>query len=206
MIIIGYPGVGKTIASNQFTNVIDFNSANIAKPKITSLDSAILTIQRDSDLTVDTKDLEKDTYCNLAESLSRQGYVVCVSSHEFVTKYFIKSKEEVYTCSPDKAMKTRWIQMLRRRYIEDDSVENYNAYLRAVDHFDEDIDKLDNMGFENIKLTEGIYLSNILTPLHTPEVNPAEPINESEPEYAIDPEAVEEESKSKKKKSKKDKE
>ena len=206
MIIIGYPGVGKTIASNQFTNVIDFNSVNIAKPKITSSVSATLTIQRDSDLTVDTKDLEKDTYCNLAESLSRQGYVVCVSSHEFVTKYFIKSKEEVYTCSPDKAMKTRWIQMLRRRYIEDDSVENYNAYLRAVDHFDEDIDKLDNMGFENIKLTEGIYLSNILTPLHTPEVNPAEPINELEPEYAIDPEAVEEESKPKKKKSKKDKE
>lgn len=206
MIIIGYPGVGKTIASNQFTNVIDFNSANIAKPKITSSGSATLTIQRDSDLTVDTKDLEKDTYCNLAESLSRQGYVVCVSSHEFVTKYFIKSKEEVYTCSPDKAMKTRWIQMLRRRYIEDDSVENYNAYLRAVDHFDEDIDKLDNMGFENIKLTEGIYLSNILTPLHTPEVNPAEPINEPEPECAIDPEAVEEESKPKKKKSKKDKE
>ena len=140
MIIIGYPGVGKTTAAANFIQVIDFESHIL-----------------------DQKTSESITnYCKLAESLSKQGYIVCVSSHSGVIDYLVKSTEQIYICYPSKELKQSWISMLRHRYIEDSSEKNLRAMDRAGSFFDEDIDAMQNTVFDKVELQEGMFLSTVL--------------------------------------------
>lgn len=41
------------------------------------------------------------SYCNIAEYLSRKGYVVFVSAHRLIREKLKKSDEEVIYCGPD---------------------------------------------------------------------------------------------------------
>lgn len=139
MIIIGYPGVGKSTASNSFTEVIDFD------------------FQGDYEI-------DYYTYCMIAEGLSKAGYIVCTTSHKEVMDYFTKSKEQVAVCYPHKDLKSFWITELRKRYVESNDVDNdknYKAYMRALNHFDNDIKYMSETGFDNIELPKGIYLSSV---------------------------------------------
>lgn len=136
MIIIGYPGVGKTTAAKNYANVIDFDISGISYG-------------------------DEEIYCKLAEKLSMDGYTVCVSSRASVQRFFMKSTENVYAVYPSKEIKTDWIQHLRNRYVFENTDENLAAYEHAVNFFDNDIDDLSNRGFINIELTNSMFLSNV---------------------------------------------
>lgn len=171
MIIIGYPGVGKTEAAKLFSSVvIDLESSEcIYKPEKENELTYNTTMTITSSVTSNSHDYyvsdevkEFNTYCKIAEYLSKNNKIVLVSSHKEVQDYFCKSKEPVYICYPDKEIKKEWIQFLRGRYINDDSKKNYNAYMRAVNNFDDDIDYMSTRGFVNIELKDGAFLSNVL--------------------------------------------
>lgn len=171
MIIIGYPGVGKTEAAKLFPGVvIDLESSEcIYKPEKEDEYTYNTTMTITSSVTSNSHDYfvsdevkEFNTYCKIAEYLSKNNKIVLVSSHKEVQDYFCKSKEPVYICYPDKEIKKEWIQFLRGRYINDDSKKNYNAYMRAVNNFDDDIDYMSTRGFVNIELKDGAFLSNVL--------------------------------------------
>ena len=145
MIIIGYPGIGKSEASKQFIEVIDLESSFITK------ENGLLSF-----------DGQFNGYCKLAEYLSKQGCVVCVSSHAVVQKLLLRSTEQIYICYPEEELKDFWIHRLRQRYIEDSTDKNYKALERVVEHFDEDIKAMKNSGFDKIELQGGVFLSDVL--------------------------------------------
>ena len=182
MIIIGYPGVGKSEAAKQFSvAVIDLESSECVDEYKPSNDCVItLTGGNVSDYPKDVKNRNFNTYCKIAEYLSKNNKIVLVSSHKEVQDYFCKSKEPVYICYPDKEIKKEWIQFLRGRYINDDSKKNYNAYMRAVNNFDDDIDYMSTRGFVNIELKDGAFLSNVLEESFKKEQEMRENISEDE--------------------------
>ena len=145
MIIIGYPGVGKSESSKQFVEVIDLESS---------------IVSRDNGFKIVDEPLE--CYCHIAEYLSKQGYVVCVSSHSEVQKYFLKSTEQVYICFPELDLRDSWVYHLRQRYLQDPNEKNYKALDRVVSHFEDDIEEMKHSGFDKIELPEGVFLTNVL--------------------------------------------
>lgn len=188
MIIIGYPGVGKTEAAKLFPGaVIDLESSEcIYKPKekeytydtTMTITSSVTSNSHDYFVSEEVK--EFNTYCKIAEYLSKNNKIVLVSSHKEVQDYFCKSKEPVYICYPDKEIKKEWIQFLRGRYVNDDSKKNYNAYMRAVNNFDDDIDYMSTRGFINIELKDGAFLSNVLEESFKKEQEMRESISDNE--------------------------
>ena len=189
MIIIGYPGVGKTEAAKLFPGVvIDLESSEcIYKPekekeytydKTMTIASSVTSNYHDYYVSDEVK--EFNTYCKIAEYLSKNNKIVLVSSHKAIQDYFCKSKEPVYVCYPDKEIKKEWIQFLRGRYITDDSKKNYNAYMRATNNFDDDIDYMSTRGFINIELKDGAFLSNILEESFKKEQEMSEDISDNE--------------------------
>ena len=80
MIIIGFPGIGKSTVSKTNDKYIDLESSCFDK---------------------DANKLWYKDYCKTAIDLSNQGYVVFVSSHDKVRDYFISNKvERVYSIFP----------------------------------------------------------------------------------------------------------
>ena len=81
MIIIGYPGVGKSTLAGRYKEYIDLESSNWNGPDNTKPDNWWWS------------------YGKVAEDLSRQGYRVFVSCHPSVQKYFEESNEYVISDS-----------------------------------------------------------------------------------------------------------
>lgn len=187
MIIIGYPGVGKSEAAKQFpVAVIDLESSECVDEYKHSND-CVITLSGGSNYPTDVKNRNFNAYCKIAEYLSKNNKIVLVSSHKEVQDYFCKSKEPVYACYPEKEIKKEWVQFLRNRYVNDDSDKNYNAYMRAANHFEDDIEYMSTRGFINIELKDGAFLSNILEESfkHEQEMNEAisdgeEKVNDTE--------------------------
>ena len=117
MIIVGYPGVGKSTAAKNDFRFIDLDSCFWEKKDPSWANS----------------------YCALATDLSKQGYYVLVSSHAEVRNRLIGSKERVVLCYPAPELKEAWIEKLRSRYESDRNSKTHNAWKRAADHFDDDI-------------------------------------------------------------------
>ena len=150
MIIIGYPGVCKSVASQKFIQVIDLDS------------SCIWTEENELTKKMNGFNIDFNTYCNIAESLSKQGYIVCVSSHFDVQYILRKSTEQVYVCYPSKEIKRQWISFLRKRYVEDSSESNLKSLNHVISDFDFDIEDMENSGFDAIELNDGKFLSDVL--------------------------------------------
>lgn len=101
MIIIGFPGVGKssvanpTHSSKQFTGYIDLESSNFTKT-----------------------DGWEDIYCKVALDLSQQGYDVFVSSHKQVRDYLAKfqGEDDIIEVFPEADLHDIWIERLTKRY------------------------------------------------------------------------------------------
>ena len=137
MIIIGYPGVGKSTASKMFREVVNLNS--------TFFDN-------------------KELYCNVAIELSKQNLLVCVSSHKEVVECLLKSDEPICVVYPNKNLKSAWVNIVRNRYLGDKTDENYKALMRVWEHFESDISFLSETPFDKIELNDGEFLANKLVP------------------------------------------
>jgi len=135
MIIMGYPGVGKTFAAKDDYRFIDLDSH-------------------------EWKDIGKDWakhYCRLAENLSKQGYFVLVSTHPEVKNRLSVSREKVCLCYPSPYLKDQWIQRLYNRYQNLKNARTHNAWKRVSEHFDEDVAYMRGLQMREIVLTGMSY-------------------------------------------------
>lgn len=131
MIIIGYPGVGKTSLAGRYNQYIDlesshFNDAFGEKPSGWFI-----------------------PYCKVAEDLSKYGYRVFVSCHKEVQEYFSKSDEYVMVLYPAIELKEQWLDRVRRRFDNDTSTKNKKAIENVEKYWDIQINSLNNSPFEH---------------------------------------------------------
>ncbi len=131
MIIIGYPGVGKTSLAGRYNQYIDLESSNWNSPDNTK------------------PDMWWWSYCKVAEDLSRQGYRVFVSCHPSVQKYFEESNEYVMVIYPSIELKEEWIKRISDRYERDRSIKNLAALNNVDLYYDKQIKSLNDSSFEN---------------------------------------------------------
>ena len=134
MIITGYQGIGKSTLAKKHENIIDLESSCFWK--------------------YDPDDLEKKGaktrpedwyvyYCQMAQHLSKQGYIVFISCHPEVRKFLsIHNEEKFCAIFPDRSLKEDWLQRLRDRYQESQSEKDLRALRHAEKCYDNDIYQL----------------------------------------------------------------
>lgn len=145
-IIVGYQGIGKSTLAYHNINVIDLESSNFF---------------------VDGKRGDKwyIPYCNIAKSLARQGYIVCVSSHEVVRKELEQNPYEQQTVVyPALELKDVWIRNLKYRNEQFPCDKNMKAYENARQYYEQNINDLKNQkGFDHIEINDmGYNLSSLI--------------------------------------------
>ena len=128
MIIIGYPGIGKSTLGGH-NDIIDLESGNFWKGD-----------NRPEDWYV--------YYCNVAKQLSKQNYIVFTSSHKVVQEELKKCCESIYVIFPSLALKNEWIEKLRIRYLFTESVKDYRAWKNAEQYYDDSIADLVLSGYQ----------------------------------------------------------
>lgn len=131
MIIIGYPGVGKTSLAGRYNQYIDLESSHF------------------NDSFGEKRPGWFITYCRIAEDLSKQGYRVFVSCHKEVQEYFSKSNEYIIVLYPAIELKEQWLDRVKRRFENDPSVKNKKAMENVEKYWDIQINSLRNSPFEN---------------------------------------------------------
>ena len=131
MIIIGYPGVGKTSLAGRYNQYIDLESSHFNDAFGQKPDGWFIP------------------YCKVAEDLSRQGYRVFVSCHKEVQEYFNKSDEYVMVLYPAMKLKEQWLDRVKRRFENDPSMKNKKAMENVEKYWDIQINSLRNSPFEN---------------------------------------------------------
>lgn len=134
MIVIGYQGIGKSTLAGRNNRFIDLESGNFW---------------------VDGKRADDwyKPYCNIAEHLSQQGYIVFTSSHEVVRKQLENSSEIIVVCYPSIDLKDEWIDKLEERYATSKSEKDYKALMNAVDRYEENIKELSESNYRYCKVT-----------------------------------------------------
>ena len=124
LIIIGYPGIGKTSVSSSLQGIIDLNSS-------------IFTINNEH------FDGWESIYCRSAIHLANQGYTVLVSSHYKVVQKLKegRSKNNYYLAivCPSIGIKKEWIDRLEHRYNSNKSKSNYDSLIWVKENYNNDI-------------------------------------------------------------------
>lgn len=138
MIIIGYQGIGKSTVAALRDECIDLESSCT---KVRGL----------------RHECWADVYVNFAESLSRQGYFVFVSSHKEVQDLLDKSSENVIAIFPSASLKNEWVEKLKKRYELTNLDKDYAAWKGAEYGFDREIATL---------TTNGSYVKRIITSMN----------------------------------------
>lgn len=150
MIVIGYQGIGKSTLAVRNLKYIDLESSNFWFE-----DPETKQRVRHSNW--------YEIYCNVAEDLSRQGYIVFVSSHQPIRERLSKSEEYVVVCVPSVILKDEWIKKLKERYENSLLEKDYKAYMNAADRFTENVTEIMNSGFDVILITDADYnLQNLI--------------------------------------------
>ena len=125
LIVIGYPGIGKsTVAKSSHTKIIDFESSLF-----------YINDERQPDW--------YKIYAKQATELAKQGYMVLVSAHKEVrdelAKYIPNSAFDIVTIAPAYNLEKEWIHKLRDRYEADSTTKNFAAYTNIIEHYHENI-------------------------------------------------------------------
>ena len=125
MIVVGYQGIGKSTLAGKDHKFIDLESGNFW---------------------VDGKRADDwyKPYCQIAEHLSQQGYIVFTSSHEAVRKQLEHSSEAVVLVFPSVDLKDQWIDKLKDRFFKTNSNKDYKALMNAEDRYEENIKELES--------------------------------------------------------------
>ena len=134
MIITGYQGIGKSTLAKNNDKIIDLESSCFWKYDLYDFEKK------------GEKSRPEDWYvyyCQMAQYLSKQGYIVFVSCHPEVRKFLsIHNEERFCAIFPDKSLKEDWIQRLRDRYNESKSEKDLRALKHAENYYDSDIYQL----------------------------------------------------------------
>ena len=147
MIFIGYAGIGKTSLAARNVNFIDLDSSNFWY--------------------MDKGELIRDEhwylpYCNIAESLSAQGYDVFVSSHKLVAERLAISNQKVVGIYPIEQLKDSWIEKLKYRAEESNLDADIRALERVQSHFTEDVAEIKNNTLDHIEIQTVRYNLDLL--------------------------------------------
>lgn len=124
MIIIGYPGIGKSSYARfkGGRHTIDLESSCFVK---------------DDNWTV--------SYCNVAVDLAKQGFDVFVSSHDAVRKALMASGYyRIFAVYPSLCIKKDWISRLEARYKRTGLEKDLRSLERARAYYEVDITALKN--------------------------------------------------------------
>ncbi len=149
LIIIGYPGIGKTTLANSSTSRMGSRSEEII-----DLESSIFNVdgERDENWYV--------VYCRLAISFARQGYTVLTSSHQEVINEFKRyepsNEYSIFVIVPHKDLKDEWTKKLLERYKKDNSQKNGNALKRVQEFFVSDIELLSMQHYFSVIFIESM--------------------------------------------------
>lgn len=135
MIIVGYQGIGKSTLVKKTAGFIDLESGNFW-----------WNGERPDDWYI--------YYCQIAEDLSRQGYIVFVSSHQVVRNFLKNSKEKVIVIFPSILKRDEWVEKLKNRYERSLKIKDYKAWKNAEDRYHENISELMNSGFYFIEIDD----------------------------------------------------
>lgn len=140
MIIAGYPCIGKSSLALERADVIDLESSIFCDDKG----------DRDPNWYIQ--------YCKVAEYLSKQGYIVFVSSHSNVTAYLLTHTNEVFCIIyPSLALRDLWILKLMNRYQMNHSDKNLRAVERATEFYKQDILNIIDLWLNKNKLFYRAY-------------------------------------------------
>ena len=129
MIIIGFPGIGKSSVTRAYdgdtntTGYIDLESSNFVKD-----DSWV------------------KEYCDLAIDLELQGYNVFVSSHKAVREYLAEKQDifpDIMEVFPSKEMRTEWLNRLESRYMKCKTFKNERALNYMRNNFDTAVNEME---------------------------------------------------------------
>lgn len=130
MIIIGFPGIGKSSVTRAYngdtntTGYIDLESSNFVKD-----------------------DNWVKEYCGLAIDLDLQGYNVFVSSHKNVREYLAEKQDifpDIMEVFPSKEMRTEWLNRLESRYMKCKTDKNERAFNYMRNNFDDAVDEMEH--------------------------------------------------------------
>ena len=129
VIVVGYPGIGKTTLSQTSDHFLDLES---------------------SCFRVDNEHIEdwEIVYCQVAVHLAKQGYVVFCSSHKII-------RDRLWTMDlpdcvhkmcvvPSEDLKDKWIEKLKLRHERSRYLKDFYAYVRASERYIEDIKSIKN--------------------------------------------------------------
>lgn len=133
MIIIGYQGIGKSTLAGRNNKFIDLESGNFW---------------------VDGKRADDwyKPYCQIAEHLSQQGYIVFTSSHEVVRKQLESSSEMIVVVYPSDELKDMWIDKLEKRYKKSGLEKDFKALMNAKDRYSDNINELSEYGHKMYRI------------------------------------------------------
>lgn len=138
MIICGYQGIGKSSIAGK-NNIIDLESGNFWHKN-----------NRPSKWYI--------YYCNIAEHLSQQGYIVLLSSHKEVMDRLKKHcKEPVYLIYPSLNLYEEWEKKLYERYYHTQLSKDYKAWINAKDMYYANISDLEMCGIPHYEIESMDY-------------------------------------------------
>ena len=128
LIVIGYPGIGKTSAvENGISNcIIDFESS-LFKVNDRKIDNWC------------------SIYCKQAVSMAKQGFTVLISSHKCVREELAQYDQDgftIVTIAPSYSLKDEWIDRLKNRYKANPCERNLAAWKNAESNFINDISNI----------------------------------------------------------------
>ena len=128
MIIIGYPGIGKSSYARfkGDRHTIDLESSCFVKDENWAA-----------------------SYCNVAIDLSKQGFDVFASSHDAVRKHLLVSGyDKLFAVYPSSEIKKQWIVRLEARYKRTGLEKDLRSLERAKAYYDVDIAALKEDAFK----------------------------------------------------------
>lgn len=126
MIITGYQGIGKSTLAKRNYRVIDLESDCFYKYE------EDFHLKKTGDKT--RPDNWYIYYCQMAQNLSRQGYIVFVSYHQEVRNWLsVHNSEKFCAIFPSFRLKDDWINRLEARY----KISNSKKDLDALEHVKE---------------------------------------------------------------------
>lgn len=149
VIVIGYPGIGKTAQAKEDNLFVD-------------LESSCFKLAGD-----DRFDRWYMVYCNQAINLAEQGRVVFVSSHaevrEYLTSLPMPEGVVVLKCYPKLDLEQEWIKRLYDRYKAEETDKNFKAYSRAESNFKSNINEMIECKCPGIEIDRmGYSLKNLV--------------------------------------------
>ena len=112
MIIIGYPGIGKSTLAGRESGCIDLESSDFKE---------LFPVGK-----------WVEPYCIMAENLSKQGFTVFVSSHEAVRScFYMRETQNIGMIYPALRIRREWVYKLLDRAADTKLEKDIRAYKRA---------------------------------------------------------------------------